>query len=61
MFQELEKTWKNEKGKFYGRVLDLRDEMKILEEFKWIKENLGGVDILVNNAGVSPRTRVLGK
>lgn len=61
IFQKLDKEWENEKGKFYGRVVDLRDESKIVDDFNWIKEHLGGVDILINNAGVSTRTRVLGK
>lgn len=32
---------------------DLRNEQEILEMFKMIKQNLGGVDVCVNNAGMA--------
>ena len=32
---------------------DLRNEQEILEMFKMIKQNLGGVDVCVDNAGMA--------
>ena len=32
---------------------DLRSEQEILDMFKMIKQNLGGVDVCVNNAGMA--------
>lgn len=32
---------------------DLRNEQEILDMFKMIKQNLGGVDVCVNNAGLA--------
>ena len=32
---------------------DLRNEQEILDMFKMIKQNLGGVDVCVNNAGMA--------
>ena len=32
---------------------DLRNEQEILDMFKMIKQNLGGVDVCINNAGMA--------
>lgn len=38
-------------GKFYPVKCDLTVEDDILNAFKWVTDNLGGVNVLVNNAG----------
>lgn len=39
-------------GKIIGKKCDLTVESEILDLFKWINDNLGGVDILINNAAL---------
>jgi NADP+-dependent farnesol dehydrogenase len=39
-------------GKIIGKKCDLTVETEILDLFKWINDNLGGVDILINNAAL---------
>ncbi|XP_012250705.2 farnesol dehydrogenase-like [Athalia rosae] len=39
-------------GTLCARECDLSKEENILEAFRWIKDEWGGVDVLVNNAGV---------
>ncbi|KAJ9585028.1 hypothetical protein L9F63_020638 [Diploptera punctata] len=48
--EELAKSLKSEKGKFYPIKCDINKESEIKEAFQWVKKNLGSVDILVNNA-----------
>lgn len=38
---------------------DLRNEQEILDMFKMIKQNLGGVDVCVNNAGLANASPLL--
>lgn len=39
-------------GQFYPLSCDLTNEADILEAFKWIDENIGGVHFMINNAGI---------
>ena len=41
------------KGELIPVKCDLRNEQEILDMFKMIKQNLGGVDVCVNNAGMA--------
>ncbi|XP_012253451.2 farnesol dehydrogenase-like [Athalia rosae] len=50
--EEINKKLEGFKGKLHVRKCDVTKEEDILEVFRWIKENLGGVDVLVNNAGL---------
>ncbi|KAK7864238.1 hypothetical protein R5R35_009508 [Gryllus longicercus] len=45
-----------ERGQLHCVKCDVSKEDEVLEAFKWVKDNLGGVDILVNNAGVGGNT-----
>ncbi|XP_049855928.1 farnesol dehydrogenase-like [Schistocerca gregaria] len=47
---------KDAPGKLHAIAGDVSDEASILDAFKWVKDNLGGVDVLINNAGVFPIT-----
>ncbi|XP_015513017.1 farnesol dehydrogenase [Neodiprion lecontei] len=40
------------KGKFYAKQCDVSKEEDLLDAFKWVKTEFGGIDVLVNNAGV---------
>ncbi|XP_020709936.1 farnesol dehydrogenase-like [Athalia rosae] len=50
--EEINEKLKGAKGELHAKRCDLTKEEDILEVFRWIKENLGGVDVLVNNAGM---------
>lgn len=39
-------------GKIFAKKCDLTNEEDILEAFKWIQYNHGGIDVLINNAGL---------
>ncbi|VVC31662.1 Short-chain dehydrogenase/reductase SDR,NAD(P)-binding domain [Cinara cedri] len=39
-------------GRFYPLVCDVTDENDILNAFKWIDENIGGIHFMINNAGI---------
>ncbi|RZF36998.1 hypothetical protein LSTR_LSTR004686 [Laodelphax striatellus] len=57
---EIADQLKGEKGKIYAVKADITKEEEVIEAFKWIKENLGGVDILINNAGITIKTMITG-
>ncbi|XP_046623473.1 farnesol dehydrogenase-like [Neodiprion virginianus] len=46
-------------GKLYPRKCDVRKEEELLDAFKWVKAEVGGVDILVNNAGISNSKKII--
>ncbi|XP_046623470.1 farnesol dehydrogenase-like [Neodiprion virginianus] len=46
-------------GKLYPRKCDVRKEEELLDAFKWVKAELGGVDILVNNAGIANSKQII--
>lgn len=52
--KELKRTLEenNCAGRFYPLVCDLTNESDILNAFKWIDENIGGIHFMINNAGV---------
>jgi len=52
--EELKKLMEknNYTGRFYPLVCDLTDENDILNAFKWIDENIGGINFMINNAGI---------
>lgn len=50
--ETLAEQLKNKPGRLYPIKCDVSKETDILEAFKWIKNNLGGIHVLVNNAGV---------
>ncbi|XP_022197341.1 farnesol dehydrogenase [Nilaparvata lugens] len=56
--QEIADQLKGEKGKIYAVKADITKEEEVIEAFKWIKQNLGGVDILINNAGITIKTMI---
>lgn len=39
-------------GRFYPLACDVTDENDILDAFKWIDENIGGINFMINNAGI---------
>lgn len=51
----------NYTGQFYPLKCDLTDENQILNIFKWIDENIGGIHFMINNAGIIRISPILGK
>ncbi|XP_012279687.1 farnesol dehydrogenase [Orussus abietinus] len=50
--RELQAKVKGSKGAIYPKKCDVSKEEDVLEIFRWIEKELGGVDLVVNNAGV---------
>lgn len=48
-------------GVFYPLMCDLMDENDILNAFKWIDDNIGGIHFMINNAGIIKIATMLGK
>jgi NADP+-dependent farnesol dehydrogenase len=48
------------KGIIHAVKCDLMKGEDIVNAFKWIESNLGGVDLLVNNAGAMPLFPLIG-
>jgi len=46
-------------GHFQPLMCDLTDENDILNAFKWIDENIGGVHFMINNAGIIRISQIL--
>lgn len=61
--KELKRTIEenNFNGQFYPLMCDLTNESDILNAFKWIDENIGGIHFMINNAGVVRISRLTGK
>ncbi|EDS44406.1 fixR [Culex quinquefasciatus] len=47
------------RNRLHAVKCDVSNEEDILEAFRWVEENLGGVDVLINNAGVLPETTLV--
>ncbi|KAK7864256.1 hypothetical protein R5R35_009520 [Gryllus longicercus] len=47
-----------EQGKLHCLKCDVSKEDDIINAFKWVKDNAGGVDILINNAGVVGKAKL---
>lgn len=52
---------KNFSGQFFPIACDLMNESDILNAFKWIDENIGGIHFMINNAGIIRISTILGK
>lgn len=52
---------KNFSGQFFAVECDLTNETDILNAFKWIDENIGGIHFMINNAGIIRISKILGK
>jgi len=52
---------KNFSGRFFTVACDLTNETDILNAFKWIDENIGGIHFMINNAGIIRISKILGK
>lgn len=52
---------KNFSGRFFTIACDLTKETDILNAFKWIDENIGGIHFMINNAGIIRISKILGK
>lgn len=52
---------KNFSGRFFTVACDLTNETDILNAFKWIDENIGGIHFMINNAGIIRIAKILGK
>jgi NAD(P)-dependent dehydrogenase (short-subunit alcohol dehydrogenase family) len=61
LYKELSKSLESASGKLFAVKCDIGNESDVLEAFKWVKDNLGGVDILINNAAVATETSLTGK
>ncbi|XP_046748682.1 farnesol dehydrogenase-like [Diprion similis] len=57
--KELSRSLAGAKGKLYPRQCDVSKEEDLLNAFKWVNTELGGIDILVNNAGVVKHRKVM--
>lgn len=51
----------NFSGRFYPLACDLTNESDILNAFKWIDENIGGIHFMINNAGIIRISQIIGK
>jgi len=51
---------KNFSGRFFPITCDLMNETDILNAFKWIDENIGGIHFMINNAGIIRISTILG-
>lgn len=47
------------KKKLYAVKCDVSNENEIIETFKWIDKNLGGISVLINNAGILRKATLL--
>lgn len=47
------------KKNLYAVKCDVSNEKELIETFKWIDDNLGGVSVLINNAGILRKTTLL--
>lgn len=47
------------KGIIHAVQCDVTSEADIVNTFKWVTDNLGGVDVLVNNAGILRLTKLI--
>lgn len=47
------------KNNLYAVKCDVSNEKEIIETFKWIDENLGGISVLINNAGILRKATLL--
>lgn len=47
------------KKNLYPVKCDVSNENEIIETFKWIDKNLGGISVLINNAGILRKTTLL--
>jgi len=52
---------KNFSGRFFTVACDLTNETDILNAFKWIDENIGGIHFMINNAGIIRISTILSK
>jgi NAD(P)-dependent dehydrogenase (short-subunit alcohol dehydrogenase family) len=52
---------KNFSGRFFTVACDLTNETEILNSFKWIDENIGGIHFMINNAGIVRISKLIGK
>uniref|UniRef100_A0A2H8TUJ6 Dehydrogenase/reductase SDR family member 11 n=1 Tax=Melanaphis sacchari TaxID=742174 RepID=A0A2H8TUJ6_9HEMI len=50
---------KNFSGQFFVVTCDLTNETDILNAFKWIDENIGGIHFMVNNAGILRISKII--
>lgn len=47
------------KKNLYAVKCDVSNENEIIETFKWIDKNLGGISVLINNAGILRKATLL--
>lgn len=59
--QDLKKMMeeKNFSGRFFTVACDLTNETDILNAFKWIDDNIGGIHFMINNAGIIRISKIL--
>jgi len=59
--QALSDSLKDQPGRLIAKKLDLTKQDEVVDLFKTIEEELGGVDVLVNNAAVLVDKPIHGK
>ncbi|KAL5292291.1 DHRS11.2 family protein [Megaselia abdita] len=49
------------RGRIHAMKCDISKESEVLQTFKWVNENLGGIHVLVNSAGIGNVIELTGK